>query len=150
MNQKEIVLHPIGIIHTDFKTGENMPRQGRLGTDNHGWIEINSEFTEGLDRLDDYSHVYLIFNFHQLEGLHLTQITPNHHQQKGVFATRSPYRPNPVGLTIVELEKIEGNRIYFSGADMLDGTPLLDIKPYFPELDVYSEATANGIAHHHQ
>ncbi|MBE0650554.1 MAG: tRNA (N6-threonylcarbamoyladenosine(37)-N6)-methyltransferase TrmO [Bacteroidales bacterium] len=147
MIQRQIVLQPIGIIHTDFTTKENIPRQGRLGTNNNGWVEINPEFVEGLDRLTEYSHIFLIFDFNQSEGFNLTQITPNHHQQKGVFATRSPYRPNPIGLTIVSLERIEGNKIYFSGADMLDGTPLLDIKPYSPELDVYTEAKGNGNSH---
>lgn len=139
MKQNKITLEPIGTIHTDFMTKENVPRQGRLGTNNGGWIEINPEFEEGLDKLNEYSHIYLIFNFHQSEGFQLTQITPNHHRQKGVFATRSPHRPNPVGLTIVTLERVEGNKIWFSGADMLDGTPLLDIKPYFHELDVYPD-----------
>ncbi len=147
MEQKGVVLQPVGMIRTGFKTRENMPRQGRLGTGNKGWVEMDPAFAEGLDRLEEYSHVYLIFYFHQSNGFHLTQITPNHHEIKGVFATRSPHRPNPVGLTIVELERIEGNKIYFSGADMLDGTPLLDIKPYFPELDVYPEATG-GTPHH--
>jgi len=149
MSQTQIILQPIGTIHTEFKTRENIPRQGRLGTNNNGWVEIKPEFVEGLDRLNEYSHIFLIFNFNQSEGFHLTQITPNHQQQKGVFATRSPYRPNPIGLTIVGLEKIEGNKIYFTGADMLDGTPLLDIKPYSPELDIYSEAKGNGMPHHH-
>lgn len=144
--QKEITLKPIGIIHTDFKTKENIPRQGRLGTNNNGWIEINPELKEGLAKLDAFSHVFLIFNFHQSEGFELTQVTPNHHHEKGVFATRSPHRPNPVGMTIVELEKVEGNKIWFSGSDMLDGTPLLDIKPYAPELDNYPDAKG-GTSH---
>lgn len=147
MNHYTIALEPIGIIHTDFKTKESVPRQGRLGTNNNGWIELNPKYVEGIDRLSEFSHIFLIFNFHQSEGFILTQITPNHHEQKGVFATRSPYRPNPLGLTIVVLERVEGNKIYFSGADMMDGTPLLDIKPYSPELDIYPEA--RGHKHHH-
>lgn len=140
MQQNEITLKPIGIVHTHFKTRENVPRQGRLGTGNNGWVEIDPGFEKGLDKLNEYSHIYLIFNFHQSEGVQLTQITPNRHREKGVFATRSPHRPNPIGLTVVKLEKVEGNKIRFSGADMLDGTPLLDIKPYFPELDIYPDA----------
>ena len=147
MNQNEITLKPIGIIHTDFKTRKNVPRQGRLGNNNHGWIEINPELVEGLDKLGEFTHIFLIFNFHQSDGFLLTQITPNHHQQKGVFATRSPLRPNPIGMTIVEVKKVEGNKIWFSGADMLDGTPLLDIKPYSAELDIYQDAKG-GMPHH--
>lgn len=147
MEQQKITLNPIGIIHTEFKSRGEAPRQGRLGTNNNGWIEINPELVAGLDKLDEFSHVFLIFNFHQSEGFHLTQITPNHHQQKGVFATRSPHRPNPIGLTVVELEKVEGNKIWFSGADMLDGTPLLDIKPYSAEIDIYQDAKG-GMPHH--
>ncbi len=146
-HNNKITLEPIGIIHTEFITKENIPRQGRLGTNNNGWIELNPELVEGIDKLSDFSHIFLIFNFHQSEGFNLTQITPDHHEQKGVFATRSPYRPNPLGLTIVTLEKIQGNKIYFSDADMLDGTPLLDIKPYSPELDIYPEAIGNGMYH---
>lgn len=147
MEQQKITLNPIGIIHTEFKSRGEAPRQGRLGTNNNGWIEMNPELVAGLDKLDEFSHVFLIFNFHQSEGFHLTQITPNHHQQKGVFATRSPFRPNPIGVTIVELEKVEGNKIWFSGADMLDGTPLLDIKPYSAEIDIYQDAKG-GMPHH--
>lgn len=147
MTHNEVTLKPIGVIHTDFKTKENIPRQGRLGTNNNGWIEINPEFEKGLDKLNEFSHIFLIFNFHKSEGFHLTQITPNHHRVKGVFATRSPLRPNPIGMTIVELEKVDGNKIWFSGADMLEGTPLLDIKPYSPELDIYHDAK-NGSLHH--
>lgn len=147
MEQHEITLKSIGIIHTEFKSRGEAPRQGRLGTNNYGWIEMNSELVEGLDRLNEFSHIFLIFNFHQSNGFLLTQITPNHHQQKGVFATRSPLRPNPIGMTVVELKKVEGNKIWFSGADMLDGTPLLDIKPYSTELDIYQDANG-GMPHH--
>jgi len=147
MEQQEITLKPIGIIHTEFKSRGEAPRQGRLGIHNTGWIEMNPELVAGLDKLDEFSHVFLIFNFHQSEGFHLTQITPNYHQQKGVFATRSPHRPNPIGLTVVELEKVEGNKIWFSGADMLDGTPLLDIKPYSAEMDIFRNAKG-GMPYH--
>ena len=139
-NNLKIEFSPIGIIHTPFDGKTKIPRQGRFGENNDGVVEIFPEYTEGLLGLESFSHLYLIFHFHQSKGYLLTQITPRHHQIKGVFAIRSPRRPNGIGLTIIRLKKIEGNRIYFTGADMIDGTPLLDIKPYTTDIDSYPEA----------
>jgi tRNA-Thr(GGU) m(6)t(6)A37 methyltransferase TsaA len=138
--KNKIEFSPIGTIHTPFDGKEKIPRQGRFGENNDGVAEIFPEFTEGLNGLESFSHIYLLFHFHQSGGYMLTQVTPRHHQVKGVFAIRSPRRPNGIGMTIVKLQKIEGNKIYFSGADMINGTPLLDIKPYSTGIDCYPEA----------
>ena len=135
-----VSLEPIGLIHTPFTGKEKLPRQGRFEPENKGWVEVFPEFELGLKGLEDFSHAYLIFHFHLSGDYDLLQFTPRHRVEKGVFAIRSPRRPNPIGLTIVRLDKIEGNRIYFSGPDMMDGTPLLDIKPYTTEIDCYPEA----------
>ena len=143
MENKQIKFSPIGIIHTGFDGSEKIPRQGRFGENNDGWVELFPEFAEGLQGLESFSHIYLLFHFHKSSGFSLVQITPRHHLRKGVFAIRSPYRPNGIGMTIVKLIKIDQNRIYFTGADMIEGTPLLDIKPYTSEIDSYRNAT-NG------
>lgn len=137
---QKIEFSPIGVIHTPFDGKEKIPRQGRFGENNDGVVEIYPEFAKGLRGLESFSHIYLVFYFHQSEGYRLIQTTPRHHQTKGVFAIRSPHRPNGIGITIVRLKKIEGNKIYFSGADMINNTPLLDIKPYTTEIDDYPEA----------
>ncbi len=139
-----IHFHPIGIIHTPFKDDKKkIPRQGRFEEGNHGIVELYPEFTGGLKDVEKFSHLYLLFHFHQSQGYDIVQYTPRHHRLRGVFAIRSPRRPNAIGQTIVKIIKIEENKIYFSGADMINGTPLLDIKPYVPEIDFYKEAV-NG------
>ncbi|MBN2637709.1 MAG: tRNA (N6-threonylcarbamoyladenosine(37)-N6)-methyltransferase TrmO [Bacteroidales bacterium] len=143
MENQHISLNPIGIIHTPFDKQQKPPRQGRFEPDNEGWVEIFSEYEEGLNGLKDFTHAYFIFHFHLSESYDLIQKTPRHHAEKGVFAIRSPRRPNPIGLTIVRIQRIEGNKIYFSAPDMLDGSPLLDIKPYVSEIDCYQDAN-NG------
>ncbi len=139
-NKNKIIFSPVGIIHTPFDGKEKIPHQGRFGENNDGWVEIFPEFAEGLNGLESFSHIYLLFHFHLSADYSLTQITPRHHQTKGVFAIRSPRRPNGIGMTIVKLKKIEDNKIFFAGADMIDGTPLLDIKPYNTDIDSYPDA----------
>jgi tRNA-Thr(GGU) m(6)t(6)A37 methyltransferase TsaA len=144
MKNKEIIFKPIGIIHTPFKDDKKkIPRQGRFEENNDGYVEIFPEYEEGLKDLEFFSHLYLLFHFHKSNDYDLLQITPRNHNLRGVFAIRSPRRPNALGQTIVKLQKIEGNKIFFTGADMIDGTPLLDIKPYVPEIDYYADAV-NG------
>ncbi len=150
MEEQQIQFSPIGIIHTPFDGREKIPRQGRFGENNEGWVELFPEFAEGLEGLESFSHIYLIFHFHQSEGFSLKQTTPRHHLHLGVFAIRSPRRPNGIGITIVKLNKIEGNLIYFSGADMIDETPLLDIKPYTSEIDCYGDATNGWLNGNHK
>jgi len=140
MDSKQINFSPIGIIHTPFDGLDKIPRQGRYGEHNDGWVELFPEYLDGLLGLMSFSHVYLLFQFHQSKAFSLIQTTPRHQLTKGVFAIRSPRRPNGIGMTIVKLKKIDGNRIYFAGADMIEGTPLLDIKPYTSEIDCYPEA----------
>ncbi|MBN2614452.1 MAG: tRNA (N6-threonylcarbamoyladenosine(37)-N6)-methyltransferase TrmO [Bacteroidales bacterium] len=137
---EKVSFEPIGLIHTPFTGEKKLPRQGRFEPEKKGWVEVFPEFEKGLSGLEGFSHAYLIFHFHRSKDYELIQVTPRHHVEKGVFAIRSPRRPNPIGLTIVKLEKIENNRIYFSGPDMIDGTPLLDIKPYTTEIDCYPDA----------
>ncbi|MBN1502306.1 tRNA (N6-threonylcarbamoyladenosine(37)-N6)-methyltransferase TrmO [Candidatus Woesearchaeota archaeon] len=127
-------MKPIGIIRTEFQTKDNIPIQGRLFK-HKGKIEVFPEYQEGLKDLDGFSHIILIYKFHKSKGYKLRVKPFLENREKGVFATRAPRRPNPIGLTIVKLIKITDNIIEVEGVDMLDKTPLLDIKPYVPQFD---------------
>jgi len=141
MTSQNIIFKPIGIIHTPFEGLEKIPRQGRFADNNQGLAVINKEFSEGLKDLDTFTHAFLIFYFHkQYESLKLLQYPKRRNVPRGVFAIRSPLRPNKIGMTIVKIISIENNTLHFAGADMIDGTPLLDIKPYVPDIDCYSDA----------
>ena len=141
MTSQNIIFQPIGIIHTPFDGLEKIPRQGRFSKEAAGYAEIFDHYAEGLKDLDSFTHAHLIFYFHlKKEKLKLIQYPKNRDIPRGVFAIRSPLRPNKIGLTIVKITSVEGNKVHFTGADMIDGTPLLDIKPYVPEIDSYPDA----------
>ena len=135
----------IGIIHTKFSGKEKMPRQGRFSSDTEGYVEFSKEYTAGLLDLNTFSHAVLIFNFHKSNSYDLIQNTRRGKKPHGVFATRSPLRPSSIGLTTVKIKSIEGNILKFYGADMINGTPLLDIKPYITEIDSYPDANSGWI-----
>jgi tRNA-Thr(GGU) m(6)t(6)A37 methyltransferase TsaA len=130
-----LVCRPIGIIHTPFKELENMPIQPSGAAGIRGTAELFPEFAEGLKDLDGFSHIVLLYRFHESRGYKL-MVTPFlDSEPRGVFATRAPKRPNPIGLSIVILVQIRGSSLEIENVDILDGTPLLDIKPYVPEFD---------------
>ena len=128
---------PIGVIHTPFKTKEGMPIQPAGAAGIKGTIIVKPEFTEGLVDLNGFSHIILIYHFHQSEGFELLVKPFLDQKLHGVFATRAPKRPNQIGISIVKLNKVNGNMLEVENVDMLDGTPLLDIKPYVPAFDVH-------------
>ena len=141
MTLQNIVFKPIGVIHTPFNGSEKIPRQGRFSDDAAGYVEIFNEFAAGLKDLDSFSHAHLMFYFHKKgEALKLLQYPKGRTTPRGVFSIRSPLRPNKIGLTVVRIKSVENNIIHFEGADMIDGTPLLDIKPYVPDIDCYPDA----------
>ena len=130
-----ITLKPIGIIRTPFKEPKGTPIQPIRSGGTKGKVEVYTEFARGLADLDGFSHVILLYCFHLSSGFNL-MVTPYlDNQQRGLFATRAPRRPNPLGLSVLRLEQIEDNILFVEGVDMVDGTPLLDIKPYVPEFD---------------
>lgn len=138
-----IIFNPIGIIHTPIRKTEEAPIQSAR-SDINGSVEVFPEFTDGLDGIDEFSHIYLLYHLHQpgqVISLHVKPFLDD--QVHGVFTTRHPCRPNPIGFSIVRLIRREDNWLFFSGVDMLDGTPLLDIKPYIPSFDVF-EVTKTG------
>ena len=132
---EEIYYKPIGIIHSPFKEPKGTPIQpaGAAGVD--ASVELFEEYAEGLKDLDGFSHIVLLCHFHLSKKGSLIVRPYLDTKLRGVFATRSPSRPNPIGLSIVRLVKIEGNTLYIKDADIVDGTPLLDIKPYIPNLE---------------
>lgn len=136
MTSKKIIFEPIGIIHSPLKSREDIPREKLI--DPHGFddvvgeVEVFREFEPGLDDIDGFSHLFLSFVFHESLERNLYAHPPYDGKKRGIFATRSPHRPNPIGLTIVKLTGRERNILRVAGLDMYDGTPLLDIKPYTP------------------
>jgi tRNA (adenine37-N6)-methyltransferase len=128
-------MNPIGIIHSPFTSKEETPIQPSRSQAT-GTIEILSQFAEGLDDLDGFSHIVLIYVFDRSEGYSLRVQPFLDDRAHGVFATRYPNRPNPLGLSVVQLLKRTDNTLHIFGVDVLDGTPLLDIKPYVPNFDV--------------
>jgi len=113
-----------------------MPIQPAGAADVKGTIEVFEEFREGLKDLDGFSHLILLYHFHQSKGFDLSVVPFLDKENRGLFSTRAPRRPNPVGLSIVQLEKVEDLVLHINNVDILDGTPLLDIKPYVPDFDV--------------
>ncbi len=126
---------PIGIVHSPHKTPEGAPIQPAGARDIRGTVEILPEFEEGLSDLSGFSHLILIYHFH-LSGPHKLTVKPFLDKtERGLFATRAPSRPNPLGLSVVRLDGVEKNILHIRDVDLVDGTPLLDIKPYVAKFD---------------
>jgi tRNA-Thr(GGU) m(6)t(6)A37 methyltransferase TsaA len=134
-NDMKIEYQPIGVIHSPFKTVKGMPIQPSGATGIRGTVEIFLQFKEGLKDLDGFSHIILIYHFDRSDGYKLLVTPFLDNTEHGVFATRAPKRPNPVGLSVVHLISIDECTLTIEGVDVLDGTPLLDIKPYVPDFD---------------
>jgi len=132
---REIVYRPIGIIHTPFQKAEGIPIQpsGALGV--KGDVGVFRQYSEGLKDLDSFSHIILIYHFHLSKGYSLEARPFLEEKNRGIFAIRAPARPNPIGISVVRLVKIEGLTLHIEDVDIVDGTPLLDIKPYVPDFD---------------
>jgi len=136
---RSMLLEPIGVIHTPYKRREDIPRQGRLSAEICE-IEVFAPFSEGLKDIEQCSHLFVIFWLHLADRNLLKATPPQDCREHGVFATRSPNRPNPLALDIVKLIEVDGNRLRVSGMDALDGSLLLDIKPYSAGIDSFPQA----------
>ncbi|MBS3762156.1 MAG: tRNA (N6-threonylcarbamoyladenosine(37)-N6)-methyltransferase TrmO [Planctomycetes bacterium] len=134
----KITYEPIGEIHSPFENIEGMPIQPSGADDAQGEILIFPAHTGGLEGLDDFSHLILLYHFHRVTRVDLKVLPFLDAEPHGVFSTRAPTRPNPLGLSVVELESRNKNILRIKGVDILHGTPLLDIKPYVPEFDHFS------------
>ena len=138
----EFVMRPIGVIHSPFQEKEQTPIQPSH-SQAQGRVEVYPEFAAGLEDIEGFSHIILLYVFHQSSGFTL-QVKPFLDDRlHGLFATRYPRRPNPIGISVVRLARREGNILQIEGVDVLDGTPLLDIKPYVSEFDL-RPATRSG------
>ena len=135
----KIEYNSIGIVHTPFKDLNNIPNQPSLAEGTKGVVEVYPTFQKGLIDLDGFSHIILLCHFHKILEYNLDVVPSGETKSRGLFATRSPKRPNPIGFSVVRLNEIHKNRLTISDVDILDGTPVLDIKPYFREFasDMY-------------
>lgn len=132
---KEIKYMPIGIACSEFKEPIGTPIQPKAGEGCEGRIKIFSEFAEGLKDIDGFSHIILIYHFHLLKESSLIVKPFMDDFTHGIFSTRSPSRPNPIGMSVVQLIKVDENSLHIKDMDIVDGTPILDIKPYVPAID---------------
>jgi tRNA-Thr(GGU) m(6)t(6)A37 methyltransferase TsaA len=132
---KEILFEPIGVIRTPFTNPKDMPIQPVGARGIQGTVELRSELSQGLEDLDGFSHIVLLYAFHESEGYELLVTPFMDDVPRGVFATRAPRRPNALGLSVVRLLAVQGATLRVEGVDILDGTPLLDIKPHVPDFD---------------
>ena len=128
-------LKPIGVIHSPFHELAGMPIQPTGARGVQGTVEVFQEYRAGLKDLDGFSHIVLLYLFHQSQGFNLHVVPYLDTEIRGVFATRAPRRPNAIGLSVVQLNMVQDHILYIENVDILDGTPLLDIKPYVPEFD---------------
>jgi tRNA-Thr(GGU) m(6)t(6)A37 methyltransferase TsaA len=148
MVAEQIIMNPIGVIHSPYKEPKDIPIQGIFKNDVEGRVQLKEKYIKGLRDLDGFSHAILIYYFHQSQKEKIEGKPFLEQNTHGIFAIRSPHRPNHMGFSIVRISKIEGNIIYFTGVDMLDGTPLLDIKPYVKYFDSREHVTCGWIEKH--
>jgi tRNA-Thr(GGU) m(6)t(6)A37 methyltransferase TsaA len=125
---------PIGSIQSPYQVTKEIPKGPGAKHDAEGVLEIFPEFEAGLKDIEGFSHLFVLWEFHQSDGFELVGTPPIDNRPHGVFATRSPRRPNPIGLTVVELLRRDGRMLHVRGVDMLNDTPILDIKPYLSSI----------------
>lgn len=130
-----IIIQPIGVIHTPHHDIKNMPIQPIAADGIDGYIEIFPQYLAGLKDLEGFSHITLLYHFHKINGYELSVIPFMDTEERGIFACKAPKRPNAIGLSTVKLKSIDRNILYIEQVDMLDGSPLIDIKPFYPRYD---------------
>jgi tRNA (adenine37-N6)-methyltransferase len=135
----KVVYRTIGTVRSPFFEAEGMPIQPSRAREIRGAVEVDPKYADGLQDLAGFSHAILLCHLHRSRGFALKVVPFLDDTPRGVFATRAPRRPNPIGLSVVKLVSVDGNRITFEGVDLIDGTPVLDIKPYVPEFDEREE-----------
>jgi len=148
MNQ--ITMRPIGIIHSPYKGSKEIPIQGRFKDDVEAWLELKNEYVRGLKDLDKFSHCILVYYFHKSKKETIEGKPFLEEEKHGIFAIRSPHRPNHIGFSIVKIQRIQANTLYFREVDMIDGTPVLDIKPYVKYFDSREDVISGWLDKHFQ
>ena len=147
MEKREIKFTPIGVVHTEFKQPQGTPIQPSAARGAKGRVEVFPEYEEALSDLEGFSHIILLCHLN-LAGQPRMSVKPFlDSTMRGLFATRAPSRPNPIGLSIVRLLSIDGCTLHIQDLDLVDGTPLLDIKPFVPSFDCRPEATSGWLEH---
>lgn len=136
MHGKQIRYKPIGLIHSPFRSPHGTPIQPKAAKGLRGKVIVWEEYKEGLKDLEGFSHIILIYHFHLIQGYSLLVRPFMDDAYHGVFATRAPKRPNPIGISVVRLIRVKDNTLEVEDIDVVDGTPLLDIKPYVPDFDI--------------
>jgi len=141
-----ITMRPIGLLRTPFDRPQGAPIQPSGAKGAKGRAILEPEFEPGLKDLEGFSHLILVYYFHLSRGFELEVVPFLDHEPRGLFATRAPRRPNPIGLSTVRLVKVEGQVLHLEDVDMVDGSPLLDLKPYVPEFDLRGEVRLGWLA----
>jgi len=142
-----LILKPIGVVHSPFRDKRSAPRQPAQARGVTGQIELyaQAELRDALTDLASWSHIWVLFWFHLNASFHPKVLPPRSHKKRGVFATRAPYRPNPLGMSVLRLLRVEDCKLDVSDLDILDGTPVLDIKPYVAYTDAVADASAGWL-----
>lgn len=138
---------PIGTVHSEFKEPIGVPIQAAVAKRHKGRVVVFPEYADGLDDLEGFSHIILLFHCHKSRPEKLKVKPFLDDELRGIFATRSPSHPNPIGLSVVRLTKREGNILHIQDIDIIDSTPLLDIKPYIPDFDERDPVTIGWLTH---
>ncbi len=144
----DIIFTPIGTILTPFQEPRGTPIQPRAARGVAGTVALLPEYAAGLQDLEGFSHIFLIYHFHLSKAFSLKVKPFLNDEKRGVFATRAPARPNPIGVSLVRLAKVTGDNLQVLDVDMVNGTPLLDIKPFVPEFDVGPQARVGWLEQH--
>lgn len=146
----ELMINPVGYVRSDNKYRYETPRQGVLENNSESFIELlpQHNFEQAVKDLEGFERIWVIYQFHLNKNWKPLVQPPRHTRKKvGVFATRAPYRPNPIGISCVKLNRIEGLKIYISNSDILDGSPVIDIKPYLPYSDSFPDSKTGWVKH---
>ena len=141
----KLELTPIGLIHSPHRQAEGTPIQPRWAAGIEGTVEVFPEFEPGLRDLDGFDRIWLLYWFDRARTVRLDVVPYLDTQARGVFATRAPSRPNPIGLSCVRLVRVDGCNLHVHGIDLIEGTPILDIKPYLPYADAFPDSKAGWI-----
>jgi len=144
----EIIMHPIGVVHSPYKEPTDIPIQGVFKPDVEACVELKKEYCGGLKDLDGFSHAILLYYFHKSKAETIQGRPFLEDEKHGIFAIRSPHRPNHIGMSIIQICLIDAGRLYFKQVDILDGTPVLDIKPFVKHFDARDNVVSGWVDKH--
>ncbi len=145
---EKITMTPIGVIHSPYKDTKDIPIQGKFKPETEAYIKLKSKYAPGLKDLDGFSHAIILYFFHKSQRQDILGKPFLENKEHGIFAIRSPHRPNHIGLSIVRIEDIKADELHFSEVDMLNGTPVLDIKPYIKHFDMRDDISCGWLDKH--